>query len=246
MISNMNRIKRDRRGDFKFVALYGLVVFGAVAIYLLALNMIYTFVFKTESPSLEFYIVNALLVAIFVLILLLLHSVRFFMRQRRPDNVDNLVSKMNSQVLGTHDLERALETMAGILVDELRVPSAYFVIMHSSDEVSLVAGQARQKLNHKELLLINKTVVGGVGRVLGQEAISVNSLPKEMLAKKILKLHKIGTVAKMFAGSGNERRLIGFLLVGQSNSRRRVDSRTLSIVADLAAIAITNISYYSY
>ena len=241
----------DLKENFLHIVSYAFVVIFVVALYLLALGVVYRFVFRVENPSLELYTVNAILVIILILMLPLINEMNFFLRRFMyvdTYDIDGLVAKMNREVLGARDIERTLEVVSSLIINELNVTGAYFVIMRSPEEISLVSGKTKRGLNHDEILIVNKSIAMGAGRVLGKDVVMVDELPANLRAARILRERRFAALAKMFVIENNGRKLAGFLLVGEKHRHRKFDPRSkkaLAIITGLTAIAITNIEYYS-
>jgi hypothetical protein len=231
---------------------YAIVVTVVVAIYLLALGAVYKFIFKVESPSLELYMVNAILVVIIVMLLPLINEMNFYLRRVFYDgsyNIDELVARMNAEVLGAHDIERILDNISNLTSENLKTISAYFVVLHNGDEISLVAGQTKKGLNHDEVLEINSTIANGVGRVLGRDVVLTSDLDTKSPAYHILQRHRIAAVVKMlYHEDDGKKRLLGYLLLGEKKRQRKFsakDIQALETIVALSAIAVENTTYYS-
>jgi hypothetical protein len=242
----------DIRESFLHILLYSFVIAFVISVYLLAMKVVYQFVFHIVDMSFEFYMINTILAVIIILLLPLINEANYFMKRYiyvDSYNIEKIVAKMSVEILGAKDLERTLEVISWLIIEELYVQGAYFVILHDSNEISFVSGRTQRGLNHDEIHAVNKSIAHGKGKLLGQDVVLVDDLPVDMPSAKILRERRFSALAKMYiADKDGGRKLAGFLLVGQKKRHRKIDERgrkALAIIAGLTALAITNIEYYS-
>jgi hypothetical protein len=252
----INIIKNDHfdiRESYLHILLYSFVIAFVLGVYLIVLKIVYQFVFRIpeEDQSFEIYMVNILLAVIAIFLLPLINEANYFIKRYiyvDRYNIDALVARINTEILGAKNLEKTLNTISRLIVKELCVNEAYFVVS-SPDRTALVAGKRRHRLSQSEIISVTRNIAAGTGKLLGQDIVLVDDLPHDIESVGILREHRFAALVKIFVPEKDSgRKLAGFLLVGHKKRHRKIDERrrkALAIIAGLTALAITNIEYYN-
>jgi hypothetical protein len=251
----INIIKNDHfdlKESFMHIVMYSFVIAFVVSVYLLAMKVVYQFVFHIVDISFEFYMINTILAVIIILLLPLINEANYFIKRYiyvDSYNIDKLVAKMSHEIIGAKDIERTLEAISRMIIKELCVGGAYFVIMRSPEEISFVQGRTKRGLNQEEIFDVVNTIILGNSSLLKQDVIVVDDLPSNLPATKILRERHFSAIAKMFTiDKEGKRKLAGFLLVNQKQHHRKLGERgrkALAIIAGLTVVAINNAENYS-
>jgi Signal transduction histidine kinase len=211
-------------------------------------NALFFNLFEIDSVSWRTYLLGVIMIAIMMGMLPIIRRIDAFLNKLfHVDAYDanELINRLNREVLETHDLDNLLVSNARLINDTLKTSFTYFSIASNIDGFGGVVGVPRRDFRQEDVDEIEKFL--NDNRV--QELILSESLADNSSIVPVLNRHKIAAVMPIRYDLENDGKydVVGYILLGYKPKRRNFvqnDVDALNIISNLMAIAIENISYY--